>query len=168
MPTQESNVPAIHESERDCAYRINPFFRLACCPNEKQRLNGRKQISLLRNNEQPGAGTASEEFREVRGHRFPVVGDKDSPVLRSDRQSFDVIQPAQASLLCCLEIHSRLAAQDAGNDVLIEISVCLESNLHVRGACVSWRASSSFLNKRGLALRTFWRSASNSDSPCRK
>ena len=134
---RETHIPAARESERDCAYPINPFFSLACYPNAKQPLNGGEQIGLLRDDEQSRAATASKELGEVPGHCFPVVGYEDSPTSRSHRQCLDVIKSTQAGLPCSLEIHSRLASQNTSYDVLIEISLCLEPNLHGWGACVS-------------------------------
>lgn len=158
----------MYESERYCADHIDPFLGLRGCPDKEQPFNSREEVRLLRNNEQTWAAIASNEFGKVNGHGLPIMGDKDSRIARCHGQRSEVIQAAKAGFRGRSEIYTRLSAKDTGNDVLIEVGVCLEPYLHEPEACVSWRISSSLLNKRGLAWRTFWRSTSNSDSPCRR
>jgi len=89
--TKPRHVHVPRASDWDCAYLIDPLLRFSGCPDEKQPFNGRERVGLLRDNEQTWAGIASDEFGELHGHGLPVVGNKDSPILPSQRQRLHVI-----------------------------------------------------------------------------
>src|SRR5205823_10966152 len=68
-------------SQRKGADVIDPFFSLCGMPDQQQIIDRSSHREMLRDNQHTCTGCCRDKRGKVLWHRFPVMGDQDTPVV---------------------------------------------------------------------------------------
>lgn len=107
---------------------------------------------MLGKDKDAGAVASLEKVSKVVRDRPTVVSDEYAICLCSNGQHLGISESQEPSLRCRLELESRLVAKSRQDDLLIEVRVGLEADLHVEETRRAL-ASTSFRYRSGLRCR---------------
>lgn len=150
---------------------VRPIRSVGGRPYQEQCVDCSEEISLLGHDQKARAHVRTNISCECPWHGPAIMGDQNTTFAGCQSENIQVREKAEACRGCGLKINQRLATQEAGNNIFVEVGVCLEAYLHgFRRWLTSsiFLDSSSFLCRLGFARCAWARNASNSRSCSRR
>ena len=92
-------------------------------PDEDNLFNGEPDRHRSWNQNQTRRFRARDKIAEMSRHSARVMRDQDPPQRRCDSKDLRILQPRGNNVLWQLEINIRLAAKNAGYNILIQIGI---------------------------------------------